>query len=79
MCDVAAAGRVLWEGDTSVLKDTWNTYNVLILPDLTGDGVGEVLLPHGGDPSFSPTVTNNTFSLPSTKLLLSYEHLLYMQ
>ncbi|KAK2179236.1 hypothetical protein NP493_504g03043 [Ridgeia piscesae] len=45
-------GKVLWHVDHSVVHQSWNFYNVLVMPDFTGDGVPEVLLPHGGEPKF---------------------------
>ena len=34
----------------------WNFYNVLVMSDFTQDGVPEVLLSQGGDPSFDAEV-----------------------
>ena len=53
------SGSVLWGEDLEVTGDAWNTYNVVVLPDLTGDGIPEVLLPNGGDPKFDPEVCNS--------------------
>ncbi|KAI0211987.1 hypothetical protein LSAT2_003139 [Lamellibrachia satsuma] len=45
-------GKVLWQVDQSVVHQSWNFYNVLVMSDFTQDGVPEVLLSHGGDPKF---------------------------
>ncbi|KAI0227420.1 hypothetical protein LSAT2_022100 [Lamellibrachia satsuma] len=45
-------GKVLWQVDQSVVHQTWNFYNVLVMSDFTQDGVPEVLLSQGGDPKF---------------------------
>ena len=49
-------GEVFWTGEDRVMVDKWNSYNVLILPDFTNDGVPELLLAHGGDLTFPPEV-----------------------
>ena len=54
---VLIVGSVLWREDLSVTGDGWNTYNVLVLPDLTNDGIPEVILPNGGDPKYEPEVS----------------------
>lgn len=38
------------------MKPTWNTYQVLALPDFDQDGVPEVLVTNGGDPDKDPEV-----------------------
>ena len=35
---------------------TWSSFNVLVLPDFTGDGVAELLTAHSSDPRFPPEV-----------------------
>ena len=50
-------GKMLWQGDHSALKGGWNNYNPVVLPDLNGDGVPDVLLPHGADSSSSTYVS----------------------
>jgi hypothetical protein len=52
-------GTVHWTGDSSYLDETWNTYAPLIVPDFTQDGVPELIVAHGGDPSFLPQVYIN--------------------
>ena len=54
---------VLWREDTSVLNGVWNTYNVVVLPDLNNDAIPELLLAHGGDPSFPAAVSSTLHSL----------------
>ncbi|XP_021380156.1 uncharacterized protein LOC110467366 [Mizuhopecten yessoensis] len=44
-------GKTLWVGDKTLMSPMWNTFQVLALPDFDGDGVSEVLVPNGGDPS----------------------------
>ncbi len=51
-------GSVFWRGDSSYLQDFWNTYNVLAVPDLTKDGVSDLILAHGGDARFPPQVSS---------------------
>ena len=53
-------GKVLWQGDNSALNSGWNNYNPTVLPDLDGDGVKDVLLPHGGDPTVPNYVSHIT-------------------
>ena len=50
------SGKVLWQVDKTVVQQRWNFYNALILPDLTEDGVPEVVLSHGGDPKYRAKV-----------------------
>ena len=50
------SGHMLWIGDENFLKKTWNIYRVLALPDFDGDGIPEVLISNGGDPSKDPKV-----------------------
>ncbi|KAI0227422.1 hypothetical protein LSAT2_022102 [Lamellibrachia satsuma] len=45
-------GKVLWQVDQRVVHQSWNFYNVLVMSDFTQDGVPEVLLSQGGDPTF---------------------------
>ena len=54
---LCTTGKVLWHVDHSVVHQSWNFYNVLVMPDFTGDGVPEVLLPHGGEPKFKASVS----------------------
>lgn len=49
-------GEHLWKAERTYLKRQWNVYQVSALPDLDGDGVPEILVPHGGEPSFPPEV-----------------------
>jgi len=34
----------------------WSSFNVLVLPDFTGDGVSELLTAHSSDPRFPAEV-----------------------
>ncbi|KAI0236790.1 hypothetical protein LSAT2_012668 [Lamellibrachia satsuma] len=45
-------GKVLWQVDQSVVHQSWNFYNVLVMSDFTQDGVPDILLSQGGDPNF---------------------------
>ena len=56
---VFASGDVFWIGDETAIEGAWNTFGVTILPDLDGDGIPEVLLPHGGDPKYGPNVSDS--------------------
>lgn len=51
-------GKILWLGDNNLIKPTWNTYQVLALPDFDQDGVPEVLVTNGGDPDKDPEEHN---------------------
>ena len=42
------------------MEENWNTYNVLVIPDMNKDGVPDLVVAHGGDPSFPPEVNNFT-------------------
>ncbi|KAI0219155.1 hypothetical protein LSAT2_029236 [Lamellibrachia satsuma] len=53
-------GKVLWQVDQSVVHQTWNVYNVLVMSDFTQDGVPEVLLSQGGDPKFDAECATDT-------------------
>ncbi|KAK3095661.1 hypothetical protein FSP39_017289 [Pinctada imbricata] len=44
-------GEVFWEGSSDFLNFGWNIYSPSVIPDLDYDGVGEVLISHGGDPT----------------------------
>ena len=54
-----SSGAVLWNIDPNVVHPTWNFYNSLVMPDLTQDGVPEVLFSHGGDPRFEASVRHS--------------------
>ena len=58
---VFASGDVFWIGDETAIEGAWNTFGVTILPDLDGDGIPEVLLPHGGDPKYGPNVSEKIY------------------
>jgi len=49
-------GHVFWRGDQSQMEEIWNIYNVLIIPDMNQDGVLDLVVAHGGDPTFPPEV-----------------------
>ncbi|KAK2166849.1 hypothetical protein LSH36_34g01067 [Paralvinella palmiformis] len=51
-------GHVFWRGDQSQMEEIWNIYNVLIIPDMNQDGVLDLVVAHGGDPTFPPEVTD---------------------
>lgn len=38
------------------MEEIWNIYNVLIIPDMNQDGVLDLVVAHGGDPTFPPEV-----------------------
>ena len=50
------SGHMLWIGDEKFIKSTWNIYQVLALPDFNEDGIPELLISNGGDPSKNPKV-----------------------
>ncbi|XP_061162239.1 protein FAM234B-like [Saccostrea echinata] len=43
-------GKILWTTDKSKIHDGWNIYSPATVQDLDYDGVGEVVIAHGGDP-----------------------------
>ena len=43
-------GEVLWTTDKTRLHDGWNIYSPATVQDLDYDGVGEIVIAHGGDP-----------------------------
>ncbi|XP_062612020.1 protein FAM234B-like [Saccostrea cucullata] len=43
-------GKVLWTTDKSKIHDGWNIYSPATVQDLDYDGVGEIVIAHGGDP-----------------------------
>jgi len=38
---------------------TWSSFNVLLMPDFTGDGIRELVTAHSSDPRFPPEVENS--------------------
>ena len=61
---------MLWHVDQSVVHQSWNFYNVLVMSDFTQDGVPEVLLSQGGDPKFDAKV--NTKLKIAVQLILLF-------
>lgn len=43
-------GELLWTTDKMKLHDGWNIYSPATVQDLNYDGVGEIVIAHGGDP-----------------------------
>lgn len=43
-------GELLWTTDKMKLHDGWNIYSPATVQDLDYDGVGEIVIAHGGDP-----------------------------
>ncbi|KAJ8319425.1 hypothetical protein KUTeg_004516 [Tegillarca granosa] len=54
----ALNSTTLWMGDDKNLERPWNIYQAAALPDFDGDGVPEVLISHGGDPTLPPQEHN---------------------
>ena len=50
------AGEVLWEGDPTAVNRGWNIYSYTGLPDFDYDGVPEIVISHGGDPTVAAEV-----------------------
>ena len=51
------SGHLYWSAeDDSVFNAGWNTYRALMLPDWDKDGVPEILIANGGDPTKEPEV-----------------------
>ena len=46
----------MWSEDWAVSFDRWNTYNVIVLPDLNNDDVPDLFLATGGDPIYPEKV-----------------------
>jgi len=51
-------GSVFWEAKSDHFVSTWSSFNVVLMPDFTGDGVPELITAHSADPKF-PTEVNN--------------------
>jgi len=49
-------GSVLWEAKSEHFVATWSSFNVVVMPDFTGDGVPELITAHSSDPRFPPEV-----------------------
>jgi len=49
-------GSVFWEAKSVNFMTTWSSFNVLVMPDFTGDGVPELITAHSSDPRFPPEV-----------------------
>lgn len=49
-------GSVFWEAKSAHFVATWNSFNVVVMPDFTGDGVSELVTAHSSDPRFPPEV-----------------------
>lgn len=47
---MSSTGELLWTGDKLKLHDGWNIYAPATVQDLDYDGVGEIVIAHGGDP-----------------------------
>ncbi|XP_013402918.1 protein FAM234B isoform X1 [Lingula anatina] len=48
-------GQALWRKNSTVFNNGWNNYNVITVPDVDGDTVPEIVVPHGGEPKFKPS------------------------
>ena len=48
--DLLLLGEVLWTTDKTRLHNGWNIYSPATVQDLDYDGVGEIVIAHGGDP-----------------------------
>ncbi|XP_005105920.2 protein FAM234A [Aplysia californica] len=51
-------GKAVWEGDPDVLNRGWNIYSATRLPDFDGDGVNDIVIAHGGDPTVAAEIHN---------------------
>lgn len=49
-------GSVFWEAKSKHFMMTWSSFNVLVIPDFTGDGIPELVTAHSSDPRFPPEV-----------------------
>jgi len=49
-------GSVFWEAKSEHFVTTWSSFNVVVMPDFTGDGVAELVTAHSSDPRFPPEV-----------------------
>ena len=44
-------GEILWAVDSKYLNRGWNIYAPAAMPDLDDDGVPDIVIAHGGDPT----------------------------
>jgi hypothetical protein len=51
------SGVILWQAVSEHFMPVWSSFGVLVLPDFSGDGVPELLLPHSSDPRFMADVS----------------------
>lgn len=57
-------GTILWESRSYYFFDNWNIYNPIILPvDLDNDGVNEIVISHGGNPTIPSNIKKRYSSL----------------
>jgi len=49
-------GSVFWEAKSEHFVSTWSSFNVVVMPDLTGDGAAELITAHSSDRRFPPEV-----------------------
>lgn len=47
------SGTVLWSEDSEkkYVNRGWNIYSVTVIPDMDNDGVADLIISHGGDPT----------------------------
>lgn len=49
-------GDVLWVADRRYVNRGWNIYAPAVVPDLDEDGVKDIIIAHGGDPTVAAEV-----------------------
>lgn len=59
-------GKRLWEARSAFFSNTWNFYHPMALPDFNGDGVKEIAVMHGGN----PTKDSNDHDRESGRLIM---------
>lgn len=56
-------GKRLWEARSAFFSNTWNFYHPMALPDFNGDGVKEIAVMHGGNPTKDSNVRIKTYTV----------------
>ncbi|XP_060600384.1 protein FAM234A-like [Ruditapes philippinarum] len=51
-------GKTLWVGDERYVNRGWNIYAPAAVPDLDDDGVADLIIAHGGDPTVAAEITH---------------------
>lgn len=55
-------GKRIWEARSPFFSNTWNFYHPMALPDFNGDGVKEIAVMHGGNPTKDSNVRKKPYT-----------------